>query len=139
MIVTFCGHKEIHDKEKVTKWLEEICIKLIKEGANQFYLGGYGNFDRLAHSILLKHKTNQIKIYLIIPYLNSNISSDNYDGTIYPELEKTPFRFAISKRNQWMVESSDCLVAYVVHSYGGANNTLIYAKRKNKNIYSYSD
>lgn len=49
MIVTFCGHQYIHDTQAVEVWLTEVVRGLIKEGATQFYLGGYGEFDNLAH------------------------------------------------------------------------------------------
>ena len=53
-----------------------------------------------------------------------------FDDTIYPDLEKIPRRFAIVKRNEWMIKNSNFLIAYVDHSWGGASKTLEYAKRK---------
>ena len=38
-----------------------------------------------------------------------------------------------------MVESSDVLVAYVLHDWGGAATTLRCAKQKKKQIISYRD
>ena len=75
---------------------------------------------------------------LVLPYLNSTIDTSGYDYTVYPPLESVPPRFAISKRNQWMVEQVDVVVAYVTHSWGGAAQTLDYARRKKKRILQYT-
>ena len=45
MKVTFCGHSMISDKEELSKKLSDTIEKLIKQGADVFYLGGYGDFD----------------------------------------------------------------------------------------------
>ena len=56
--------------------------------------------------------------------------SEIFDESIYPDIEKTPPRFAIVKRNEWMINNSDFLIAYVEHNWGGAAKTLEYAKKK---------
>lgn len=111
----------------------------IEQGGKTFYLGGYGEFDSLAASVLreMKKLYPQIELILVLPYLNASKDALGYDGTVYPPLESVPPRYAISKRNQWMVEVSDVVVAYVLHSWGGAATTLRYAKRKNKRIILY--
>ena len=139
MKITFCGHKEVSDQDAVKAWLQTVCADLISEGANEFYLGGYGDFDHMCASVLreLKKEHNQIRLILILPYLNSNILTDGYDETLYPPLENVPLRFAISRRNEWMVQESDAVVAYVTHGWGGASKTLEYAYRKKKRILQY--
>ena len=119
MTVTFCGHAQILQSEKIEKWLYDVTEKLIEQGATTFYLGGYGAFDSLAASVLR--------------------GTSGYDSTIYPPLETVPHRFAISHRNRWMVESADVVVAYVLHDWGGAATTLRCAKQKKKQIISYCD
>ena len=52
-------------------------------------------------------------------------------------LEKVPRRYAIVKRNEWMVDHSDTVVSYVTHGWGGAAKTLAYAKRRHKTILNY--
>lgn len=59
--------------------------------------------------------------------------SEKFDQFFYPSLEKVPPRFAILKRNEWLVKNSDFLIAYVKHSHGGAFKTLEFAEKK-KNI-----
>ena len=56
----------------------------------------------------------------------------SFDSIIYPEIEKTPPRFAILKRNFWMINKADLVIAYVKHSWGGAAKSFNYAKKLNK-------
>lgn len=139
MTVTFCGHSQITEKEKVKRWLEDTVTLLIAEGADTFYLGGYGDFDLLSASVLRKLQKShpQIKLILVLPYLNRKFDFSEYDSTLYPALEKVPPKFAILKRNQKMVELSDVIVAYVTHSWGGAAKTLAYAGRKKKFVLCF--
>lgn len=140
-LVTFCGHSEISQPDAVKDWLFNVTMDLLSEGADIFYLGGYGAFDRLAASVIREVKAghNNVKAVLILPYLNSSIDATGYDYTVYPPLESVPLRFAISKRNQWMAEQADVVVAYVTHGWGGAAKTLEYARRKKKKIIQYQE
>ena len=141
MTVTFCGHAQISQSEKIEKWLYDVTRKLIEQGATTFYLGGYGAFDSLAASILREQKKQypQIELVLVLAYLNTERNTSGYDSTVYPPLETVPRRFAISHRNRWVVESADVVVAYVLHDWGGAATTLRCAKQKKKQIISYRD
>jgi len=56
------------------------------------------------------------------------------DTSIYPHIENVPPKFAISKRNEWMMISADLIIAYVNRSYGGAYKSLQVAKRRKKKI-----
>ncbi len=136
--VTFCGHGSLSVSEHsflAEKLYYEI-ENLIKNGADKFLLGGYGSFDRLCAETVKKLKEiyPHITSILVIPYLNKKYNTDICDYTIYPPIEKTPPKFAISKRNEYMVEQSDFVIAYVTHSFGGAATTLDYARRKKKTI-----
>ena len=141
MIVTFCGHAQISQSEKIEKWLYAVTQKLIEQGATTFYLGGYGAFDFLAASVLRAQKKRypQIELVLVLAYLNTGRNTSGYDSTVYPPLETVPHRFTISHRNRWMIEVSDVVVAYVLHDWGGAATTLRCAKQKKKQIISYRD
>ncbi len=139
MIVTFCGHSEIYQPDKFSKWLDAILPSLIEGGAETFYLGGYGAFDRLAASVVKRQKAvyPNIESVLVLAYLNRDVDASGYDRTTYPPLETVPPRLAILKRNEWMVSVSDVVVSGVVCSWGGAAKTLDFAKRKKKVIFQY--
>ena len=139
MRVTFCGHREINDRESVKQWLNCVCLDLIEQGAREFYLGGYGEFDLLCAVTLreMQKRYPHIRLILVLPYLNSHILTAGYDETLYPPLETVPKKFAISRRNEWMVQECDLVIAYVTYGWGGAAKTLEYAKKKKKKIIIY--
>ena len=136
MNVTFCGHSQITKADNIANWLRNVTQDLIEQGATTFYLGGYGEFDSLAASILREQKKKypQIELVLVLAYLNTGRDVSGYDSTVYPPLENVPRRFSISHRNRWMVESADVVVAYVLHDWGGAATTLRCAKQTKNQI-----
>lgn len=138
MTVTFCGHSQVANANAVAAALADIIEKLIDEGADEFLLGGYGEFDTMAAIAVRNAKKNHSGIHsaLVIPYIDRDYEPALYDNSMYPPLETVPRRFAISKRNEWMVSNSDVVVACIQHSWGGAATTLKYAERKMKRIIS---
>jgi len=146
VIITFCGHSNytssLEDEERLLILLENIaCGNRV-----DFYLGGYGNFDAFALKCATKYKQSHknVKLVFITPYLDKWLNERNdilkkyYDEIIYPEIEHVPQKFAIIKRNEWMVDQADYLFAYVATHYGGAYRTLLYAHKHKKpyvNLY----
>lgn len=120
--------------DEVRNWLMHTAESLILDGADIFYFGGYGAFDSLAAAVLreLKKTYRHIQIVLVLAYLNRNVNATGYDSTLYPELENVPPRFAISRRNKWMVEMADVVVAYVTHDWGGAQRHWRVPKEREK-------
>lgn len=139
MNVTFCGHSQLEEPEKIKVWLKKIIEDLIKQGAKTFYLGGYGQFDVMVASVLYKMKKQHcnIEIILVLAYPDKKYDASIYDSSIYPPLENIPRRYAILKRNEYMIDISDIVISYVKYNYGGAYTTLKYARRKNKQIILY--
>ena len=142
MVITFCGHSNCLFSDEEKEKLKQLLIKEIRKNPTcKFYLGGYGDFDSLCLRTLreLKKEFQDIELIFITPYLDKNYSKlefakYHYDDVIFPPLESVPRKFAILKRNEWMVDSADLVIAYVKYSWGGASKTLEYAKRKNKPI-----
>ena len=139
MTVTFCGHSKLNMPDGISKWLDIILPSLIEGGATTFYLGGYGAFDGLAAAAVRKQKESypHIELVLVLAYLDREIDASRYDSTTYPPLEKVPRRYAILRRNEWMVCESDVVISGVLHSWGGAARTLEFAQRKNKVVLQY--
>ena len=144
MIVTFCGHRDVYSSEdRLRQWLKETVRELISRGADKFYLGGYGAFDRLSASVVRELRTDHpdIESVLVLAYLDRTLDEldrATYDRTAYPPLEKFPKRFAIVRRNEWMVDASDVVVSGVTHDWGGAYRTLKYAEKRGKEIIRYA-
>lgn len=141
MIITFCGHDSVSDVCKVKEWLDNVLDQFIDEEDVTFYLGGYGGFDRLAASVVRQKQTVNpaAQSVLIIPYLNREYDESGYDYTLFPPLESVPPRYAISKRNEWMVAQADIVIAYVTHGWGGAAKSLAYARAKRKTVILYPE
>lgn len=140
MTVTFCGHGDTADTPELRSWLHKTIEEQIENGAKLFLLGGYGAFDGIAASVVweLKKDYPEIESILVLPYLDRDVDTSKYDGTTYPSLENVPRRYAILKRNRWMVDSADVVIANVKYGWGGAVQTLEYAMKKKKTIYNYS-
>ena len=142
MIFTFCGHSNCLFSNEEKEKLKQLLIKEIRKNPTcKFYLGGYGDFDSLCLRTLreLKKEFQDIELIFITPYIDKNYSKlefakYHYDDVIFPPLESVPRKFAILKRNEWMIEEADLVIAYVMYSWGGAAKALEYANRKKKQI-----
>ena len=145
MVITFVGHRDIPISTELSNNIAETIKSNISEHEPvTFYCGGYGHFDfccaQVCHS--LKNEIPSCEIVLVTPYISPShqaklkhwTDSKLYDAIIYPPIEKTPPRFAILKRNQWMISQADLVIAYVLHSIGGAYSSLEYAYQKKKRI-----
>lgn len=140
MVVTFCGHRQIYDHDKVGSWLIQCIQTLIDEGADCFYLGNYGAFDHMAARALesFKRKYPSIRIILALAYRAQAYDRRLYDEVVYPLFDNKPKAYSIIRCNQWMVRHSHALVAYVLYGWGGAAKTLEYARNQNRRVILYS-
>ena len=141
MIVTFCGHGKEKYGDEIRENIYNITDDLIKQGADEFLLGGYGNFDLMAARVVkpLKEKYPYIKSVLIVPYINRGYDKDLYDYSEYPPIENVPKRYAVLKRNEWTINKADVLIAYIKHDWGDAAKTLEYARKRKKKIINLSE
>ena len=137
MKVTFCGHRKCYgDVEYLSTMLDKVIEELILKGANEFLLGNNGQFDRLSAEAIkrAKEKHPHIKSVLVKAYIDENYIKEFYDETEYPPIEKTPLRFAISARNEYLINICDVLISGVKVTFGGAATTREKAMRKKKAI-----
>ncbi|MBQ7292567.1 MAG: hypothetical protein IJW79_02370 [Clostridia bacterium] len=149
MIITFVGHGTLH----IDANLSDKIVAAIKENIKgneitTFYCGGYGDFDNHCASICRKLKSQiNCEVIFVTPYITPSqqekmkylIDAKLYDSTVYPPIENALPRYAITKRNEWMISEADIVIAYVSHTYGGAYKTLQYARRKKKNIINLAE
>ena len=133
----FIGHREAD--ERLLPVLQSVIQQLIEEeGVTEFYVGGYGGFDRIAGAAVkqLKAQYPRISLRIMIPYHPAErpVEAPNgYDGTYYPNgLEGVPKRFRIAKANRIMIDTSDWLIAYVYHGASNSRKFLEYAERRKK-------
>ena len=106
-------------------------------GVNNFVVGHYGSFDRLAAKavLLAKQQHPHVTLTMLLPYHPAeriiNLP-EGYNGTLYPEgMEKVPRKFAIVKANQYMIEHTDYIIAYAWHTASNTSNVLQHARSRN--------
>lgn len=137
MNIAFCGHKDFAAANDIeAKIIEILLMYARKEREVCCFNGGYGAFDLFAANCVDKAKKSagNIKNCLVVPYLSKKWEVKGYDEIIYPPIESVPPRWAICRRNEWMVDNSSVLICFVSCGFGGASRTLRYAKNRGKTI-----
>lgn len=134
----FIGHREA--PESIYPELAQTVEQLIGQGATEFYVGHYGNFDRLAARAVIaaKQRHPEVRLTMLLPYHPAErkvILPSGFDGSLYPlGMEKVPRRFAISRANRWMVEHCTHLIAYVTHPASNAGKVVEWGRRESKKV-----
>ncbi|MBQ7386936.1 MAG: hypothetical protein IJW03_02090 [Clostridia bacterium] len=150
MIITFAGHSLVSSSDSVKEMVkEQIRNNIIDTEHIICYLGGYGDFDEICLRACseLKQQYSRIETVYVTPYISLSeqtkikemLNLGLYDTSIYPPIENVPPRFAISKRNEWMITESELVIIYVNHNYGGAYKSFQFAKRRKKKIINICD
>ena len=145
MVISFIGHRSLQNGERLLKMIEKTILENTNGNEHIVFLcGGYGDFDDLSAHVCrsIKSKRQNCELVFVTPYITvaqqekmkQLVSMGLYDSTVYPPLENVPHKFAIAKRNEWMIDQSDLIIACVAHSFGGAYQGLRYARRKEKHI-----
>lgn len=118
---TFFGHREC--PETIRPILTQTIIELIyQHGIDFFYVGNQGRFDQIVLSVLreLKSLDTNIHYAVVLAYLpEKQHGFVHYASgeTMLPEgIKAVHPKFAISRRNDWMLKHSDYVVAYTPNS-----------------------
>lgn len=135
----FIGH---HDaSERIYPKLVEAVRRHIEEyGVNEFVVGQYGSFERMAARAVLAVKEDQpeVKLLILLPYHPSERAvhaPEGCDGTIYPPgMETVPRRLAIVRADRYMIDHSKYLITYVTHP-GNSREIVEYANKRDIVIY----
>ena len=130
------GHYSLEDQ------IEEIAKEKLKEKEYvDFYVGRNGDFDISVASAIKRAQKSvghyNSSLILVQPYTmkNDEYYEKFYDEMLYPLDNKIYPKAAIIKRNEWMVENADLLVAFVESGRkGGAMSTLKYAESRGLEI-----
>ena len=141
MVCTFFGHKDspYYLKEE----LKNVILQLIEErGVKNFYVGNNGNFDYLVQLVLkeISYDRDDIDFCIVLSYLGEKALSNAQKHTVFPEeLEFSVPRFAISKRNEWMLKQASITVVYVNHRFSNAHKWLEKASAKGLEVINLSN
>ena len=151
MTIVFSGHREILLPDIETR-LEAAVEKLLQEKDNEFLFlnGGMGQFDGMGASAVraakCRYPEKKIMLVLVPPYLSKRLNTDkeyyqqNFDRIIIPEEPDTVhYKAIIERRNRWMIDRADLVIACVCRDFGGAATMLRYAKRQGKPVINLAE
>ena len=137
---TFFGHRDCPDS--IRPKLRSVLINLIEnQQADTFYVGRQGSFDALVYATLreLAAEYPHIRYAAVLERLSGK-NTDDFTETLFPgAMENVPPRFAIDRRNNWMLQQADFVVVYVTHTWGGAAKFAGKAEKQGKNVINLAD
>ncbi len=139
--VCITGHRAV-EKDLTREIVEEKLNALVERDFSTFYVGMALGFDMLCFKILEKiRESKKIKIVACVPCPSqpdkfSERQREEYfrmlevaDEKVVLSEKYTPF--CMQKRNQYMVDNSGVVLAYLRKSPSGTANTVNYAKKQN--------
>lgn len=140
------GHRVV-EKNFNRKELKDVFIKLIDNGFDTFLIGMALGFDTLCFNLLYELKSEyEIKLVACIPCEKQDLKYNYIQKQEYEEmLKKTDEKVYIckeynatcmKKRNEYMVNNSSVIIAYLRRNYGGTFYTVNYAEKNQKVIIS---
>ena len=138
---TFAGHRDLFLPDAERKIITALDSILESDDEFVFYTGGMGEFDSKCASAFrtVRHRFQEkrLRLVLVLPYMTNRVNTDKnyfeteYDDVMIPiDLADIYPKAAIRKRNRWMVDRSDILLACVYRDFGGAYDTMKYALHK---------
>lgn len=136
-VCTFFGHRDCSDT--VRPALRRVVVELIEgHKAEVFYVGDRGSFDRMVRGILreLVPSYPHIRYAVVLAYLPGPLDREEPDTMLPEGLELVCPKYAISRRNDWMLRHADMVVTYVTHPWGGAAKFSEKARRMGKQVFS---
>lgn len=137
---TFFGHREC--PETIKGELQNRIESLISQGVDTFYVGNHGHFDSMVYHCLkqLRVVYPHIRVSVVLAYLPTERREfQDLSDAMYPEIEDGPPRFAIDRRNRWMIHASDHCLCYIRHTWGGAYRFARLAKKYGKDVINIAD
>lgn len=142
MVVSFFGHKDT--PSTVKPFLEQTVQRLIEENEDiTFLVGTHGAFDIMAQNVLKQAAEcyPRITAHIVLAYVPVGSNAERYAlPTLVPEgIEGVPKRFAISFRNDYMVNESDTVVCYIAHNWGGAAQFVEKAEKRGKTVINIAE
>ena len=133
MTCTFFGHRDA--PPSVLPVLRGVLLDLIeRQDVRRFYVGHQGSFDAMVRGLLSElAQTHGIRYAVVLSCLPQETDLPAHVPTLFPDGSETvPPRFAVDRRNHWMLEQSDIVVTYVQIPAGGAAKFKSLAEKKKK-------
>ena len=113
------GHRDVPFdlREKLEKAIDEA---ITEHGIEEFVVGHYGEFDKLAADCLAEKKQQcpELRLVLLLPYHPTErrfALPQGFDASFYPPgMETVPRRVAVVRANEYMAKRCDLLICYAV-------------------------
>ena len=112
-------------------------IHLINNGYSRFLVGNNGQFDHCVQITLenLLHQGYCFDYSIVVSRIGEKALSGAQDKTLFPSrLDSSLPRFAISKRNQWLIDNSNAIICYVDNKFSNSYKWALKGLRKNLEI-----
>ncbi len=147
----FTGHREIVDKETVLKRIYNTISVLHKNGTVNFISGMAKGFDMLAarQVIALRSKYSDVRLICALPCRDQTVLWDESEAIAYSAIldmaDKIVYvsqfnqKGAMLKRDRYMVDNSDIVIAHLTKSSGGTYYTVKYANEKGIRVINLAD
>ncbi len=136
-VCIFFGHRDA--PQAIMPRLRAAVAMLIEQGADTFFVGNHGDFDRMVRAVLQEQQVLHPSIRWAVALAYLPTAPGDYP-TVYPEgVESSPPRFAIDARNRWMLAQADIVVTYVCRSFGGAATNKRRAQRQGRRIIELAE
>ncbi len=144
----FTGHRNLPAEKlnEIKYELERIILLLAGKGYNRFIAGGALGFDTIAAETVLRlmEKEPELKLEIAVPCPGQHMRFSPEQKKQYLRILESAdkvfmvsdrySRYCMAKRNKYMVDNSDCVVAYLNRPKGGTFNTVSYAEHSGKEV-----
>lgn len=143
------GHRILYQQINKDK-LKQLFLKVIEDGYDTFLNGMAIGFDAISFNVLEEiRREKDIRIIACIPCLNQSDKFNNSQKIEYERmvlsadesivLSKKYTTTCMTKRNKFMVDNSDILIAYMSKNFGGTAKTVTYARENDKKIIIFDN
>lgn len=134
----FFGHRDSFnlDVDRIKSTVENLIFK----GVDTFYVAHQGSFDGTVYKCLkeLRELYPHIELCVVLAYIPTKDSLFGASDTMYPPIEGHP-KFAVDRRNRWMVNHADYCVCYINRTWGGAYKFAQMAKRRGLEVINLGE
>ena len=136
----FFGHRDT--SEQIYENLKNAIRSLIiYNGINTFFIGNNGSFDLMCQKVLseLSEVYDSISYTILLSRINEIALNNEQENTVFPvALEKVPYRYAISKRNDILISLGDVAIVFVKHNASNAYKLMTKAYKKGLKVINIS-
>ena len=141
MICAFFGHREVIDDVK--KAVKNRILNLIQNYSEiEFYVGNSGAFGKITQGVVsdIQKQGISVSLSVVLAYANEAPAFGYDNETIFPwELDNVLPRFAISKRNDWILNRADIVIVYVRHRFSNSYKIMQKAIKKGLTVINIAD